>query len=184
VKQLNFKFFRISIILFIGLFIFAPNFTIADDQAKTEGIAKDEKIYIESDSAKFNQKTDYGEFIGNVIVTQGTFKITCDRLEFYLKKGAESTGPTPSADALEKIIAKGNVQITSEKMNADTDQLEYYADAKKFVLTGPNTKFSDGKNWMTGSKITYYQDEGRMEAEADPNQRVKMEIQSDTQLME
>ena len=47
------------------------------------------------------------------------------------------------------------------------------ADTGVFVLTGPQTKVSSGKNFITGDKITVHRNDNRMSVVGNPNQRVE-----------
>ena len=112
----------------------APKPVIKKDKGPTE---------IDALEATFNQKTNEAVFIGDVIVKDPEFNVTCDKLTAHLK-GAEKTKPapngigkpatpTPSTPApaaekkkgggLQKAVAEANaggrVVITQEKTDPD-----------------------------------------------------------------
>jgi lipopolysaccharide export system protein LptA len=93
---------------------------------------------ITSKQATFDQKTRQAVFIGNVVVKDPEFNVTCDRLIADLKKPANGADklapdPPPAADpvknpgakggGLEKAVAEANpggvVIITQEKIESD-----------------------------------------------------------------
>ena len=77
---------------------------------------------------------------------------------------------------MKKIIATGNVKISSEKYHAEADKAEYDTAAKTVVLSGENSKVISGKNSITGSKITLNQESGQVKVESSGAKRIKAEF--------
>jgi lipopolysaccharide export system protein LptA len=109
-----------------------------------------------------------------VKAAQGSFVITSDRLRIYYEGDLVNPAKKSSEDAfIKKIVAKGNVGITSEQYVAQTDQVEYDTESMTIVLTGENSKVTSGKNSITGSKITLYRKEGQVKVEGSAEKRIK-----------
>jgi lipopolysaccharide export system protein LptA len=141
------------------------------------GQAENEPIRIVADELISNNEDKYAEFIGNVKVTQGNFTITSDKLRIYYqgelldneKKGGDE-------ELLKKIIATGNVIITSEQYNAEAEKAEYDTATMTVILSGKNAKVISGKNSITGSKITLNRKSGQVKVEGSKNKRIKAEF--------
>ena len=141
------------------------------------GQAENEPIQIVADELISYNQEKYAEFIGNVIVTQGEFRIASDKLRIYYrgelletdKKGSEE-------DVIKKIIATGNVKITSEQYQANADKAEYDTTTMIVVLSGKNSKVISGKNSISGSVIRLNQKSGQVKVEGSPTKRIKAEF--------
>ena len=134
----------------------------------------DEQIQIVADKLITNNAEKSAEFVGDVRASQGNFEITSERLRIYYRDDPDrNKDQTASQESIERIVANGNVQISSEKYEAKTDQAEYDLDTQVLVLIGENSTVTSGKNILTGSKITVYRKEGQITVERSPQQRVK-----------
>ena len=146
-------------------------------EKSTSGQAENEPIQIVADELISYNQEKYAEFIGNVIVTQGEFRIASDKLRIYYrgelletdKKGSEE-------DVIKKIIATGNVKITSEQYQANADKAEYDTSTMIVVLSGKNSKVISGKNSISGSVIRLNQKSGQVKVEGSPTKRIKAEF--------
>jgi lipopolysaccharide export system protein LptA len=134
----------------------------------------DEQIQIVADKLITNDAEKFAEFVGDVRASQGNFEITSERLRIYYRDDPDrNKDQTASQESIERIVANGNVQISSEKYEAKTDQAEYDLDTQIIILSGENSTVTSGKNILTGSKITVYRKEGQITVERSPQQRVK-----------
>jgi lipopolysaccharide export system protein LptA len=141
------------------------------------GQAENEPIRIVADELASYNEDKYAEFTGNVKVTQGDFAITSDKLRIYYqgelldneKKGGDE-------ELLKKIIATGNVKITSDQYNAEAEKAEYDTATMTVILSGENAKVISGKNSITGSKITLNRKSGQVKVEGSGNKRIKAEF--------
>jgi lipopolysaccharide export system protein LptA len=148
----------------------------AADEPKT-GQAENEPIRIVADELISYNEEKYAEFIGNVKVTQADFTITSDKLRIYYqgelldneKKGGDQ-------ELLKKIIATGNVKITSEQYDAEADKAEYDTAAMTVILSGENAKVVSGKNSIAGSKITMNRKSGQVKVEGRGTKRIRAEF--------
>ena len=158
----------------------------AADKSKTEkSIEKSENIpiVITAEQLDSDNKAKFAEFTGNVKATQADFVITSDKLRIYYKGELLNTEKERnSGELLKKIVATGNVEITSDQFIAKTEKLEYDTASMTIVLIGENSTVINGKNSITGSKIIVYQKDGRVKVLGGKNKRIKAEFftKSDT----
>ena len=147
----------------------------ADDPKAAQ--ADNEPIQIVADELVSFNEEKYAEFIGNVIVTQGEFKITSDKLRIYYRGELLDTEKKESEeDVIKKIIATGNVTITSEQYQAQSDKAEYDTTTMIVVLSGENAKVVSGKNSISGSVIRLNQKSGQVKVESSATKRIKAEF--------
>ena len=145
----------------------------AADEPKT-GQAETEPIQIVADELISYNEDKYAEFIGNVKVTQADFTITSDKLRIYYQ-GELLDGEKKGGDEelLKKIIATGNVKITSEQYDAEADKAEYDTATMTVILSGENAKVVSGKNSIAGSKITMNRKTGQVKVKGRGTKRIK-----------
>jgi lipopolysaccharide transport protein LptA len=157
----------------IGLVIiwFSPNFTLAEDQPteiETEHGSGGEQIQIVADKLITNNVEKYAEFIGDVKTTHPNFVMTSETLRIYYRDNLPG-----GQEFIKRIVASGNVTITSDKYTAKSHSAEYDMDTTVLVLDGENSTVQSGKNILTGSKITIYRKDEKIKAEGSPQKRVK-----------
>ena len=152
----------------------------AVDSSKTEtSDTKSENIpiVITAEQLDSDNKAKFAEFIGNVKAVQADFVITSDKLRIYYKgELLNSEKEQNDEEMLKKIVATGNVNITSEQFIAKAEKLEYDTASMTVVLIGDNSTVINGKNSITGSKIILYQKDGRIKVLGGKNKRIKAEF--------
>jgi lipopolysaccharide export system protein LptA len=131
------------------------------DEPKTR--AKD-PIEIFGDKTIADLTANTVELIGNVRAHQGNTAIKADRMKIFYKKGADGANPS-GEEALEKIVASGNVEIKFDNRLAVTQEALYKVDERVFVMTGPGSKITSGRNWVTGDKIIFDRKNDRVTVE-------------------
>ena len=134
-------------------------------------------IVITAEKLESDNKAKFAEFIGNVKATQADFVITSEKLRIYYKGellNAEKEGN--DEEMLKKIVATGNVNVTTDQYIAKTEALEYDTVAMTIILTGENSTVLSGKNSITGSKIIIYQKDGRVKVLGSKKKRIKAEF--------
>lgn len=148
---------------------------LADDLKEAPRKTDDEnRIQITADRLITDTKEKNAEFIGNVKATQGTTIITSNRLKVFYRQNADNeTQNKPQTDAITRILAEGNVKIVFDEQIAMADRADYLAEKKIVVLTGPDSKIIQGDNTISGSKITFYRDDGRIHVEGGEGERVE-----------
>ena len=134
-------------------------------------------ITITAEQLESDNKANFAEFIGNVKATQADFVITSDKLRIYYKGELLNSARTgKDEDVLKKIIATGNVKITSDQYIAKTEKLEYDTESMTITLTGDDSTVINGKNFIAGSKIILYQKDGRVKVLGSKKKRIKAEF--------
>lgn len=140
----------------------------------SDSISSGQPIEITADQLVSHGQENYAEFIGNVEAVQGNFTIRSDKLRIYYRRAAGgSPKAAPGAESIERITANGNVRIFSESRRAETDRAEYRVEDETVVLSGENSLVTDGKNTLTGSKITWNRVSGQISVEGGEQHRVK-----------
>jgi lipopolysaccharide export system protein LptA len=141
---------------------------------KKETNQADEQIQIVADKLITNSAEKFAEFTGDVRASQENFVITSERLRIYYRDEPDrSKDQTGGRESIERLVASGHVQISSEDYKAETDQAEYDMNTQILVLTGENSIVKQGKNVLTGSKITVFRKTGQIKVESSPHKRIK-----------
>jgi lipopolysaccharide export system protein LptA len=153
---------------------FAGGVSPADKTGPPENDVASQPIEITADRLVSHGDQNYAEFIGNVEAAQGNFSIRSDTLKITYQRsaGAGSKGAT-DADSIEKIEAIGRVKIKSDNRRAETDRAEYRVQDDVIELIGENSFLTDGKNTLTGSKITWHRKTGEITVAGSDQKRVK-----------
>ncbi|WP_207682079.1 LptA/OstA family protein [Desulfonema magnum] len=148
-------------------------FTYAGETAADPGNDKG-KIRISAKTLVSDSEAKYAEFTGNVRAIQGNTVITSDRLRvFYKAVSGNKQKPVSGEQAIEKIVAEGNVKIKFDNKVAETEHAVYTTKDKVLVLSGPGSKLISGNNSISGSKITLYRAEGRIKFESNSDKPVE-----------
>jgi lipopolysaccharide export system protein LptA len=144
---------------------------------KKDGVEK--KIHITADRLVADGNAGNAEFIGNVRAEQDTTVINSERLKIFYKKDASGAGENIKAEeSIKEIIATGNVRILLDDKIAETQQAVYTAETRILVLIGPDSKITSGNNTISGSKITFYREDGRVKVDGSANKRVEAFFES------
>ena len=162
------------------LFLFNHDYTFAAEkiqkQKKDDG---EKKIHITADRMIAEGNSNNAEFIGNVRAVQETTVITSAKLKIFYKKDSSGTKDnTKEEESIKEIIATGNVKILFDDKIAETEQAVYTVETRILVLNGPDSKVTSGKNIISGSKITFFRDDGRVKVEGSGNKRVEAFFES------
>ena len=143
----------------------------AEQQTDTPPAGSAEKILVTADRLVGDSRDGYAEFIGKVEAVQGDFVINADRLKIYYRRIDPKTGA--SQEAVDKIVAQGNVRIRSQNRLAETDRAEYSVEDGTLILIGENSTVTDGKNVIKGRKIRLNRADSRISVEGDDTGRVR-----------
>lgn len=137
------------------------------------------KVHITSDAMMFDDKNSQVEFTGNVVATRLDATIHADHVKVILyseteKKSRAAKGNSPpNTDNVKQLIASGNVRVIQKDATATADKAVYNTTQKTIVLTGKAPTVLSGKNYVTGKKITLFQDTRRVVVESDSSRRVE-----------
>ena len=185
-KILNFRFgHRLALIGGLGTLIMATVFiwahaTVKASETIATNVKKNKNNQIRIMADKLFAEVDAGviEFVGNVKATHAETVITADHLIiFYDPDAIKSQTNTLKNESIEKIIATGHVKIIYEDIIAETDKADYIMKSEVLVLTGKQSKVTQGGHSITGAKFTLQRLDGKLTAESSEENRVKAVIQ-------
>ncbi len=128
---------------------------------------KDTPIFIEADSMSSTEKSNSVNFKGSVKAKQGDVQIRSDEMTvYYAVKGEKDTKGDNTAQRVEKLICRGNVEITRSDWIGTAKRMDYLAQKRQILLIG-TAKAYQGQNMVSGEKIIYYINDGRSEVVGD-----------------
>jgi len=129
-------------IYLIGMLLSFPLFALESDP--------DQPIYIDSNSASYDDAKQVSIYTGNVIATQGSIRINADRLVIYLKNGDVSKLVSTGNPAhFKQSPGKGKEDIKAQSLIG-----EYYPERAELVLK-KKAKVTQGTNTYTSELIRY-----------------------------
>ncbi|MBF0204071.1 MAG: lipopolysaccharide transport periplasmic protein LptA [Desulfamplus sp.] len=141
---------------------------------------KELKLHVTSDSMLVEKDSSIITFSGNVVATQGDSVIKADKISVFLFTDKEKTAysaKTNSTDTKQNIksmTASGNVKLSSgTNRTAFADQAVYTAIDEKIILTGDAPRVMTGESYVTGKKITLFQNSGKVIVEGGKEKRVE-----------
>jgi lipopolysaccharide export system protein LptA len=161
--------------LVAGLAAAVPGFA-----ADAENPGKGDPIHITSDKLVTDNAKRSAKFSGHVKAVQGDTVITCDQLTIFFKAGSNTASKISNND-IERLLAEGHVRIEFDNKVAVSNQAVYIIAERKLILSGPGSKVISGQDEISGSKITFFRDDGRVMLESDGRNRVNAIIHSDHQ---
>ncbi len=122
-----------------------------------------EPIVITSQRLVVHNQHDQAIFEGQVVLIQGTFRLTADRMVVFFADQAASNDPAVPAVAGQKVSmikAVGHVKIVDGDQSATGKKAVFYAKEEKVVLTGKPEVWQHGYR-VTGKKLTLFLKEDR-----------------------
>lgn len=128
------------------------------------------KLHITADSLVANQNNQYVVFSGQVVALYELTTITSDKLQVFYTDQADEEKFNKSS--IKKIIASGNVHIELEEKTAECDQAVYDTPSNSLILTGEETRLQSENSFITGNKITIYQNTGQIIVHGNDDKRV------------
>ncbi len=176
VKNLNYKY-----ILFLFVFCtFSAGFTTNSFSAEATNSEKNKNTYTKSDTITIDTKENYCEFKGNFWGKHKKTILVADKVRVYYYSESEKKKQTnKKEDSIKKIVAKGNVKITSEEKSAVTHLAVYTSIDGLLELTGPGTVVISGDSKLAGNRIIYNTVTGQMKAESGKSKRVEAILNSE-----
>jgi lipopolysaccharide export system protein LptA len=122
---------------------------IAFDGMALESDAQ-QPIYIDSNTATYNDKAQTSIYTGNVVTTQGSLKVWSDKLVVYLKNGGiHKLVATGNPARFEQIPSKGAEKIKGEALTG-----EYYP-AKNLLILKKKAVVRQGDHKTVSDLIRY-----------------------------
>lgn len=139
------------------------------------GLDSDRKkpINIKADRITVVEKKGYSRYQGNVILTQGTLKVTGDDLTVFTKQNKLNKAIVVGQPATLVQLPEGQ----TEPVHTRANEMEYRVDQQKVYLSG-KAEVWQGPNRFTGEKISYNISDGTVTGEKgmDDNGRVSITI--------
>ena len=133
---------------------------------------RSQRIQISAESLEADDAKKYAEFAGNVKAVQGETVITSDRLKIYYEGNPAAYGEKKESsakktgDAIQKIVASGNVKIRFDNMDAQASVAVYTISDRILILNGPGARIrKPDSGEITGNKIIIRRDDGRIRFE-------------------
>jgi len=128
--------------LLVGLAASLPAWALSSDRSKP--------MHIEADNVEIDDRRGVSVYQGNVIVTQGTMRITADTLRVFTSEGD-----------LERMVAVGKPATFKQRPDGKDEDvraraltMEYFADRDTVVLTD-QAHLWQGPNTFTSKRIVY-----------------------------
>ena len=141
----------------LGTLLFTGSMLISQFTLAAQG--SEAPIHIEADRMVSQEKDNSVIFTGNVDARQGELLIRTDEMTVYYIQNEKNNGKK-GASEVNKLICKGNVQISQGNWLGTGQRMDYYAKDRKVILSG-DAKGWQGQNMVAGKTITYFLDEGR-----------------------
>lgn len=135
----------------------------------------DDPVQISADTMEADNRNRMFVFEGDVKVVQGDTVMTSKRLKVWYEDddtaAAEAAGENGSR--IRDIEAEGNVVILFDGRTAKSERALYSAEKNTLTLLGENASIVDGKNTISGAKITLYRAQDRITVESSRQGRVE-----------
>lgn len=173
------KFIAVNIAAFLIFFgvISILSFSATGLAQNIDGIVPEQdlkKLHITSDSLVARQNSQHVIFSGHVVALYKSKTITSDKLDVYYSDHFDKELDNTS---VKKIIASGNVQIEFENKTAKCDKAVYLTSANSLILTGKEARLQSENSYITGNKITIYQNTGQITVDGSDDKRVNAVFQ-------
>ena len=160
--------FDFSGLLLASLLLLAPlsSFALQSDQ--------DQPIHLEADSVEIDEEKGVSLYQGNVIITQGSFKVWADKMWIYRKAGKT-----------EKILTEGNptrfrqlMDGSNEEVRGEAKKASIFPDKDEVQLSG-DAVIEQGKDNFRNDRITFIRSKSLIRAGAvvEGKQRVQVVIE-------
>ncbi|MDT8317202.1 MAG: LptA/OstA family protein [bacterium] len=148
------KALRGAFVLIGVIIVFFSFFLSGDSLAAEVAGAGSGPIKITSDRLVANKKAGLVTFKGSVVARHKDGNIISDSLKVYYD----------GKDAVEKIVASGNVKINQQDRVGVCETAIFYPDEQKIVMSGEPRVWKDG-DVVTGQVITIFGGSDRMDVE-------------------
>jgi len=142
-------------------------------------------ISISADRLETDDAAGVVLFTGAVVARQGSMTITCDQMKvFYTppSPGEGEPGSSPLASGgreIDRVEGSGQVKMVDGDHLAVGNHAIYLTKnaPRRLILTG-DARVWQGRDSLTGHKVTYFMDERRSVVESAPRQRVRTVVHS------
>jgi lipopolysaccharide export system protein LptA len=111
---------------------------------------RDQPIQLEASRGQLDQKTGVSVYEGNVVISQGSMRLTADTATIHVKDGGflrmEATG-NPATLRYKPAVDKPEIQGTSRRV-------EYDVSSAKVTMSG-GARLTQGRDVFTGEQVEY-----------------------------
>jgi lipopolysaccharide export system protein LptA len=101
----------------------------------------------------------HGAAAGNVVADTGSARVVSKDLELVLLPPGNHAGPEGGAAQVDRIVASGNVTVSSQGRRGVGDRLVYSSETGEYVLTGnpanPPTLMDPGRGRVSGASLIF-----------------------------
>jgi lipopolysaccharide export system protein LptA len=169
-----FRTFLMPVLFFLPILVL-PAFS-ADFKFTNEGGGKEEPLVIKSNTLEIDNEKKTVTFTGNVDARKDDWIMNCNKMILFYNQQAGKGDTEKEKVRVDKIVAKGAVQIRRTLGGeATAEEATYYQADEKVVLTGkPVVK--QGDDLVEGSKITLFLKENRSIVEGSEENKVRAVI--------
>ena len=136
----------------------------------------DKPIHIQSDTSEYDMQDNVAVYRGSVRVDQGTLRVTADEMTVEWEQQNDER-------KVVRIIATGKpahyhqqIDVDQSVVNADASTIIYNTQEERIDLVGEDNLEQEG-NTITGDRIVYDIVAGKVDATAEGDGRVRMELQ-------
>ena len=153
-SELLFKAFFILCLFYLLSLVtcFLPSASYADEKADKN--AQSVPTIITSEALTADNKAKTALFTGSVVAKKGNMTLYADRmLVYYIESGGGSN--------IDKIDAEGNVKLIRGDRIVTSGKAVYFAGAEERAIFTESPRAAEGKNVVTGTKMTYYMKDDR-----------------------
>ena len=119
-------------------------------------------IGVNGDALDLDQEAGRISYIGRAEVTQGDNRLRSDRIDAYSEGDGEGLG-----SGVDRIEAIGNVYFVTPEQTMRGDRAVFVVATNTITVTG-DVILSQGRNVITGSRLTYNTETGRARMEGAP----------------
>ena len=123
----------------------------------------DAPVEVKSSNFEYLQNEGRGVYTGNVVATQADSRITTDKLTVICTKSKPAAGSQGEAtcEAMEQLVAEGNVYYTAPDVKIRGDRAQYDYPSDTITITGDVILSRGTEGVVRGTKVVYKVGEGR-----------------------
>lgn len=125
---------------------------------------REQPLVIEAGAAEADNRARVTVYRGDVVITQGTLRITGDTVWIHFD---DSNTITKAISVGKPAKFRQRPDDKEQDMTADADRMEYHADQDLILLLG-NARYGEGDDKITAQRIVYDSRRGRVKAGANP----------------
>lgn len=146
---------------FSGLAVGLAAAVLACGSAQAQIGRSDAPIEINADQGEFLQNEGRVVYTGNVQAIQGESRITTNKLTAFCRQGPASSGEAPACEAIDRLVAEGNIFYTAPDVKIKGDRAQYDYPTDTITITGDVILSRGADGVVRGKQVVYQVAEGR-----------------------